>query len=103
MAAVDSFDLLYRELCSSCGCFVEKLAVVGAVCCAVCCAGAVVCLIHECCTFIRLHFIPRLMNPGHLIHRYGRWAIITGELSNAPVHTCTHSHTHRTFILETYL
>ncbi|XP_062858511.1 inactive hydroxysteroid dehydrogenase-like protein 1 [Trichomycterus rosablanca] len=74
MAAVDSFPLLYREIARSCGCYMETLALVGAVYT----AGTAVCLMHDCYRLIRLHFIPRLMSSGDLVHRYGRWAIISG-------------------------
>ncbi|KAF5898426.1 inactive hydroxysteroid dehydrogenase-like protein 1, partial [Clarias magur] len=32
----------------------------------------------DCYSLIRLHFIPRIVYPIDLVHRYGKWAIING-------------------------
>ncbi|XP_026779059.3 inactive hydroxysteroid dehydrogenase-like protein 1 [Pangasianodon hypophthalmus] len=74
MAAVDSFPLLYREIARSCSCYVETLALVGALYT----ASKAVTLMRDCYSLIRLHFIPRLVYPRDLVHRYGKWAIISG-------------------------
>ncbi|XP_026857474.1 inactive hydroxysteroid dehydrogenase-like protein 1 [Electrophorus electricus] len=74
MAAVDSFQLLYREIARSCNCYVETLALVGAFYT----ASKAVILMRDCYSLIRLHFIPRLVYPRDLVHRYGQWAIISG-------------------------
>ncbi|TSP57611.1 Inactive hydroxysteroid dehydrogenase-like protein 1 [Bagarius yarrelli] len=74
MAAVDSFPLLYREIARSCSCYVETLALVGAVYT----ASKAVTLLRDCYSLIRLHFIPRLVSTKDLLHRYGKWAIISG-------------------------
>ncbi|XP_060771797.1 inactive hydroxysteroid dehydrogenase-like protein 1 isoform X2 [Neoarius graeffei] len=74
MAAVDSFPLLYREIARSCSCYAETLALVGALYT----ASKAVTLMRDCYSLIRLHFIPRLVSPRDLVHRYGKWAIING-------------------------
>ncbi|MCJ8743930.1 hypothetical protein PDJAM_G00100220 [Pangasius djambal] len=74
MAAVDSFPLLYREIARSCSCYVETLALVGALYT----ASKAVTLMRDCYSLIRLHFIPRLVYPRDLVHRYGKWAIVSG-------------------------
>lgn len=78
MAAVDSFPLLYREIARSCSCYVETLALVGALYT----ASKAVTLMRDCYSLIRLHFIPRLVYPTDLVHTYGKWAIISGELAS---------------------
>ncbi|KAG9347493.1 hypothetical protein JZ751_005060 [Albula glossodonta] len=74
MAAVDSFQLLYREIARSCSCYVETLALVGAFYT----ASKAVVFARDCYTLIRLHFIPRLMYNRNLVHRFGGWAVIYG-------------------------
>ncbi|KAI5090794.1 inactive hydroxysteroid dehydrogenase-like protein 1, partial [Silurus meridionalis] len=74
MAAVDSFPLLYREISRSCSCYVETLALVGALYT----ASKAVRLMMDCYSLVRLHFIPRLADSTDLVHRYGKWAIING-------------------------
>ncbi|XP_023652965.2 inactive hydroxysteroid dehydrogenase-like protein 1 [Paramormyrops kingsleyae] len=74
MAAVDSFQLLYREIARSCHCYVEALALVGAVYT----TSRAVVFARDCYSLIRLHFLPRLMHSGDLLHRFGEWAVILG-------------------------
>ncbi|XP_072542481.1 inactive hydroxysteroid dehydrogenase-like protein 1 [Salminus brasiliensis] len=74
MAAVDSFQFLYREIARSCNCYMETLALVGALYT----ASKAVVLVRDCYSLIRLHFIPRFVNPRDLVHQYGKWAIISG-------------------------
>ncbi|KAJ8270730.1 hypothetical protein GJAV_G00118600 [Gymnothorax javanicus] len=74
MAAVDSFQLLYREIARSCNCYVETLALVGAFYT----ASKVVVLVRDCYSLIRLHFIPRLMYNRNFIRQYGEWAVFHG-------------------------
>ncbi|XP_030628364.1 inactive hydroxysteroid dehydrogenase-like protein 1 [Chanos chanos] len=80
MAAVDSFHLLYREMyreiARSCDCYVETLAVVGALYTA---TKAIV-FIRDCCCLLRHHFIPRLVHHRDLVQQYGQWAIVCGAL-----------------------
>ncbi|KAG7282568.1 hypothetical protein CRUP_018687 [Coryphaenoides rupestris] len=75
MAAVDRFPLLYREVARSCSSYGEALALVGALYM----ASRTCILLHKCCTFVRMHFLPRLMPTGKtLSQRYGGWALIHG-------------------------
>ncbi|KAK9956782.1 hypothetical protein ABG768_014493 [Culter alburnus] len=74
MAAVDSFQLLYREIARSCSCYVETLALVGA--CYT--ASKAVIFMRDCYSLIRLHFIPRLVCHRDLSQQYGQWAVIYG-------------------------
>uniref|UniRef100_A0A8C1VYF9 Hydroxysteroid dehydrogenase like 1 n=1 Tax=Cyprinus carpio TaxID=7962 RepID=A0A8C1VYF9_CYPCA len=74
MAAVDSFQLLYREIARSCSCYVETLALVGA-CYTV---SKAVIFIRDCYSLIRLHFIPRLVSHRDLSQQYGQWALVCG-------------------------
>ncbi|XP_018597902.1 inactive hydroxysteroid dehydrogenase-like protein 1 [Scleropages formosus] len=74
MAAVDSFQLLYREIARSCHCYVETLALVGAVYT----ASRAALFARDCYSLIRLHFIPRLMHRGDLLQRFGTWAVVVG-------------------------
>ncbi|KAJ8396242.1 hypothetical protein AAFF_G00021090 [Aldrovandia affinis] len=74
MAAVDSFQLLYREIARSCNCYVETLALVGAFYT----ASKAVVFARDCYSLIRLHFIPRLMYNRNLVRRFGEWAVIYG-------------------------
>lgn len=74
MAAVDSFQFLYREIARSCNCYVETLALVGALYT----ASKAVVLVRDCYSLVRLHFIPRLVHPRDLVHQYGKWAVING-------------------------
>lgn len=75
MAAVDSFDLLYREIARSCNCYVEALALVGALYT----ARKAAIVSRDCYRLLRLHFIPRLFNNRDLVRSYGEWAVIYGE------------------------
>ncbi|KAM9354209.1 inactive hydroxysteroid dehydrogenase-like protein 1 [Pholidichthys leucotaenia] len=75
MAAVDSFELLYRELSRSCSSYVETLALIGALYT----ASKAVVLLSDCCTFVRVHFLPRIIpSKKKLTQRYGDWAVVTG-------------------------
>ncbi|XP_047244020.1 inactive hydroxysteroid dehydrogenase-like protein 1 [Girardinichthys multiradiatus] len=74
MAAVDSFQLLYREISRSCSSYFETLALVGAVYA----TRRAVVLLRDCCTVVRVHFLPRMMPSGKLTQRYGDWAVIYG-------------------------
>lgn len=75
MAAVDSFQLLYREISRSCGWYVETLALVGALYS----ASRAVVLLSDCCSLVRVHFLPRIIPNKRLAQRFGDWAVITGE------------------------
>lgn len=74
MAAVDSFQLLYREIARSCNCYVETLALVGA--CYT--ASRAVMFMRGCYRLLGLHFIPRLVYRRDFRQRYGEWAVICG-------------------------
>lgn len=74
MAAVDSFQLLYREMSRSCSFYYEALALVGALYA----AGTAVLLLRDCCTMVRVHFLPRMIPTKRLTQRFGDWAVITG-------------------------
>ncbi|KAL2081913.1 hypothetical protein ACEWY4_021731 [Coilia grayii] len=75
MAAVDSFHLLYREIARSCNCYVETLALVGALYT----ASKAVVVARNCYQLLRLHFIPRLARNRDLVGTYGEWAVIYGS------------------------
>uniref|UniRef100_A0A1A8HDR9 Hydroxysteroid dehydrogenase like 1 n=1 Tax=Nothobranchius korthausae TaxID=1143690 RepID=A0A1A8HDR9_9TELE len=74
MAAVDSFQFLYREISRSCGSYFETLALVGALYT----ASRAVILLSDCCTLVRVHFLPRMLPSRKLTQRYGDWAVIYG-------------------------
>ncbi|KAM9339114.1 inactive hydroxysteroid dehydrogenase-like protein 1 [Symphorus nematophorus] len=74
MAAVDSFQLLYREISRSCSVYFETLALVGALYT----ASRAVILLRDCCTLVRVHFIPRMIPSRRLTQRFGDWAVIYG-------------------------
>ncbi|XP_069028473.1 inactive hydroxysteroid dehydrogenase-like protein 1 [Embiotoca jacksoni] len=74
MAAVDRFDLLYREISRSCGSYFEVLAVVGALYT----VRRAVLLLSKCCTVVRVHFLPRMFPIKKLTQRYGDWAVVYG-------------------------
>lgn len=74
MAAVDSFQLLYREISRSCSFYYETLALVGALYA----AGTAVILLRDCCTMVRVHFLPRMIPTRRLTQRFGDWAVING-------------------------
>uniref|UniRef100_A0A1A7YAL6 Hydroxysteroid dehydrogenase like 1 n=1 Tax=Iconisemion striatum TaxID=60296 RepID=A0A1A7YAL6_9TELE len=74
MAAVDSFQFLYREISRSCGSYFETLALVGALYT----ASRAVILLSDCCTLVRVHFLPRMVPSRKLTQRYGDWAVIYG-------------------------
>lgn len=75
MAAVDSFQFLYRELSRSWDSYFETLALVGALYA----ASKAVILLRDCSTMVRVHFLPRLIPSKKLTHRYGDWAVVCGE------------------------
>uniref|UniRef100_A0A8P4KRC1 Hydroxysteroid dehydrogenase like 1 n=1 Tax=Dicentrarchus labrax TaxID=13489 RepID=A0A8P4KRC1_DICLA len=74
MAAVDSFQLLYREISRSCSFYFETLALVGALYT----ASRAVILLRDCCTLVRVHFLPRMIPSKRLSQRFGDWAVIYG-------------------------
>lgn len=74
MAAVDSFHLLYREMSRSCSFYGETLALVGALYA----AGRAAILLRDCCTLVRVHFLPRMIPTKRLTQRFGDWAVING-------------------------
>lgn len=74
MAAVDSFPLLYREISRSCSSYFEALALVGALYT----AYRTAVLLRNCCTLVRVHFLPRIIPCKKLRQRYGDWAVIYG-------------------------
>lgn len=80
MAAVDSFSLLLREVCRSCGSYVEMLAFIGALYM----AKTSFTFANDTYTLIRLHFIPRLVRRADLVKQYGTWAVVTGERLQLP-------------------
>lgn len=75
MAAVDSFQFLYREISRSCSFYYETLALVGALYA----ASKVVVLMRDCCTLVRVHFLPRMTPTKRLTQRFGDWAVINGK------------------------
>ncbi|CAG12961.1 unnamed protein product, partial [Tetraodon nigroviridis] len=74
MAAVDSFQLLYREMSRSCSFYAETLALVGALYA----VGKAAMLLRDCCTLVRVHFLPRMIPTKRLTQRFGDWAVING-------------------------
>ncbi|XP_068610033.1 inactive hydroxysteroid dehydrogenase-like protein 1 [Brachionichthys hirsutus] len=74
MAAVDSFQLLYRQISRSCGFYFEPLALVGALYA----AGKAVILLRDCSTLVRVHFLARIIPIKRLTQRFGDWAVING-------------------------
>ncbi|XP_041662014.1 inactive hydroxysteroid dehydrogenase-like protein 1 [Cheilinus undulatus] len=74
MAAVDSFQFLYREISRSCSGYFETLALVGALYT----ASKVVILLRDCCMLVRVHFLPRMIPTKKLTQRFGDWAVIYG-------------------------
>ncbi|XP_033932399.1 inactive hydroxysteroid dehydrogenase-like protein 1 [Pseudochaenichthys georgianus] len=75
MATVDSFQFLYREMSRSCNPYFETLALVGAIYT----ASRAVILLRECCSLVRVHFLPRIIpNKKKLSQRFGDWAIVYG-------------------------
>lgn len=75
MAAVDSFQFLYREISRSCSFYFETLALVGALYT----ASKVIILLRDCCTLVRVHFLPRMIPTKSLTQRFGDWAVIYGK------------------------
>lgn len=75
MAAVDSFQLLYREISRSCDPYFETLALVGALYT----AHKALILLKDCCMLVRVHFLPRLIPSKKLAQRYGYWAVVNGK------------------------
>uniref|UniRef100_UPI0037E7BBA2 inactive hydroxysteroid dehydrogenase-like protein 1 n=1 Tax=Semicossyphus pulcher TaxID=241346 RepID=UPI0037E7BBA2 len=74
MAAVDSFQFLYREISRSCSCYFETLALVGALYT----ASRAVILLRDCCMLVRVHFLPRMIPTKKLTQRFGDWAVVYG-------------------------
>lgn len=74
MAAVDSFELLYREISRSCSPYYETLALVGAVYA----VSRAVVLLGDCCTLVRVHLLPRMIPSRRLTRRFGDWAVVQG-------------------------
>ncbi|XP_037100624.1 inactive hydroxysteroid dehydrogenase-like protein 1 [Syngnathus acus] len=74
MAAVDSFNLLYREISQTCSGYLEMLAVVGALYA----ASKAVILLKDCYVLVRVHFLPRMIPSRKLRERYGDWAVVYG-------------------------
>ncbi|KAM4522769.1 inactive hydroxysteroid dehydrogenase-like protein 1 [Odontesthes bonariensis] len=74
MAAVDSFQFLFREISRSCSSYFETLALVGALYT----ASRAVILLSDCCTLVRVHFLPRMIPCRKLTQSYGDWAVIYG-------------------------
>lgn len=75
MSAVDSFQFLYREISRSCSFYYETLALVGALYT----ASKAVILMRDCCTLVRVHFLPRMIPTMRLTQRFGDWAVIYGK------------------------
>lgn len=84
MAAVDSFQLLYREISRSCSSYFETLALVGALYT----ASRAIVLLSDCCTLVRVHFLPRMIPNRKLTQRYGDWAVIYGKNGRASKSYC---------------
>uniref|UniRef100_A0A8C6UL70 Hydroxysteroid dehydrogenase like 1 n=1 Tax=Neogobius melanostomus TaxID=47308 RepID=A0A8C6UL70_9GOBI len=72
MAAVDSFHLLYREIARTCSVYYETLALVGALYT----VSKAVILLRDCCSLVRVHFLPRIFTSKKLTNRFGDWAVI---------------------------
>lgn len=72
MAAVDSFALLYREIARTCSFYYETLALVGALYT----ASKAIIILRDCCSLVRVHFLPRIFSNKKLSQRYGDWAVI---------------------------
>nr|XP_020471049.1 inactive hydroxysteroid dehydrogenase-like protein 1 isoform X2 [Monopterus albus] len=72
MAAVDSFHFLYREISRSCHSYFDTLALVGALYT----ASRAVILLRDCCSLVRVYFLPRMIPSKKLTQRYGDWAVI---------------------------
>ncbi|KAM6253231.1 inactive hydroxysteroid dehydrogenase-like protein 1 isoform 1-T2 [Porphyrio hochstetteri] len=75
MAAVDHFNLLYREISRSCSFYIEALAVVGAWYTVRKCVSLAI----NTYSMVRLHLIPKLGGEVDLVKRYGKWAVVTGS------------------------
>lgn len=84
MAAVDSFQFLYREISRTCNSYFETLALVGALYT----ASRAVILLSDCCTLVRVHFLPRLIPSKKLTQRYGDWAVVYGKDGRSRVNFC---------------
>ncbi|XP_067840760.1 inactive hydroxysteroid dehydrogenase-like protein 1 [Heptranchias perlo] len=74
MAAVDSFQLLYRQIARTCNTYIDALAIVGAWYV----TRKSICLVCDFYSLVRLHFIPRLVSRRDLLKHYGKWALVTG-------------------------
>ncbi|XP_048452547.1 inactive hydroxysteroid dehydrogenase-like protein 1 [Rhincodon typus] len=74
MAAVDSFQLLYRQIARTCNTYIEALAIVGAWYV----TRKSICFICDFYNMVRLHFVPRLVSRRDLMKHFGKWALVTG-------------------------
>ncbi|KAM4614568.1 inactive hydroxysteroid dehydrogenase-like protein 1 isoform 1-T2 [Discoglossus pictus] len=74
MAAVDSFNLLYRQIAQSCHSHVEFLAMVGALYT----TRKGLQILCGCYNLIRQHVTPQLLGGTDLVKKYGEWAVVTG-------------------------
>uniref|UniRef100_UPI00398F633B inactive hydroxysteroid dehydrogenase-like protein 1 n=1 Tax=Pristiophorus japonicus TaxID=55135 RepID=UPI00398F633B len=74
MAAVDSFQLLYRQIARTCNTYIDALAIVGAWYV----TRKSICFVCDFYSIVRLHFIPRLVSRRDLLKHYGKWALVTG-------------------------
>lgn len=72
MAAVDSFQFLYREIARTCSVYYDTLALVGVLYT----ASKAIILLRDCCSLVRVHFLPRVFHSKKLTHRFGDWAVI---------------------------
>ena len=75
MAAVDSFQFLYREVSRSCSPYLETLALVGALYT----ARRAIILLRDCCALLRVHFLPRMIPSKKLTQIFGDWAVVYGK------------------------
>lgn len=82
MAAVDGFQLLYREISRSCSFYFETLALVGALYA----ASRAAVLLRDCSALVRVHFLPRMVPGQRLTQRFGDWAVIYGETGDCSKH-----------------
>lgn len=75
MAAVDSFQFLYKEISRSCSSYCETLALLGALYA----ARKAAVLLRDCCLLVRVHFLPRMVPSMKLRQSYGDWAVVYGK------------------------
>lgn len=86
MAAVDRFNLLYREISHSCSFYVEALAIVGAWYTVRKCLT----LVFDTYSMLRLHVIPKLVGEIDIVKRYGKWAVVTGKRLKQYIYVCSY-------------